>query len=511
MSDDLSNLKLRVFISSVQKELTKERMEMKVLLTADPFLVRHTVPCLFEQYPAPLRPDKKAYLQLLEKCQIYVLILGSEYGSNRGLSATQLEYDFAQERKLPTLVCVKGDSDFVRESKEEAFFQQIRKEGHTYSRFRNLEELHANVRERLIEHVKATYEISPTKEEKEIGESSATLASVFERQEIATRESADLKSSLVAELTGIIDPEQRKRLTAEQRAQLLLQRGYLWFQSASQTARPTAAGWLIFGNNPASLFPQARVQLDVYPGASTEGEATLTETIRDNLPSAIARTVALILANTRKTPRVVGLKRREIPEYPEIALREAVVNALAHRDYEDASGHVVVEIFSERIVVTNPGLPVGHPSLKRLSSGVLRSRSRNPLISQGLVFLGLMEERGTGIRRMRRSMLEHGLDTPVFAFDGNDFVLTLPGAADLSRIKAPTADESTLVERSRLSARQIAIVQHVVLHGSITNREVQEQFHIVRDTAFRDLTLLVEGKIFRQVGRGRSTHYVAAE
>ena len=126
MSDDQTCLKLRVFISSVQKELTEERMEMKVLLTSDPFLVRHTVPCLFEQYPAPLRPDKKAYLKLLEKCQIYVLIIGREYGTSTGLSATHLEYDFAQERQLPTLVCVKGDNRFEREAAEKAFFEAVR-------------------------------------------------------------------------------------------------------------------------------------------------------------------------------------------------------------------------------------------------------------------------------------------------------------------------------------------------------------------------------------------------
>ena len=512
MSDAISNLKLRVFISSVQKELADERMEMKVLLTSDPFLVRHTVPCLFEQYPAPLRPDQKACLKLLEKCQVYVLIIGREYGTGRGRSATHLEYDFAQKRQLPTLVCVKGDNRFAREAAEKAFFEAVRAAGHTYTRFRNLAELHASVRERLVEHIRATYELSPTKVEKEIGESSAALASLFERQQVVDRDATDLDGPLATELTAGFDPEQPKKLPVEQRSTLLLQRGYLWFHPASQIARPTAAGLLMLGQDPTSLFPQTRIQLDVYPGGTINDEALLAETIRGNLPSAIARTVALIAANTRKTPRVVGLKRREIPEYPEVALREALVNALAHRDYEDSTGHVVVEVFSDRIVVTNPGLPVGHPSLKRLRSGTLRSRSRNPLISQGLVFLGLMEERGTGIRRMRGSMLDHGLDAPTFAFDGNDFVLTLPGAGEnLGRIRAPEPKVSQSVERGHLTARQKAILDLVALQGSITNGQVQERFDVVRDTAFRDLTALTEEGLLRLEGRGRSTRYVLAE
>lgn len=84
MTDVISNLELRVFISTVQKELADDRTELKVLFTSDPFLGQHPVSCFFEQYPAPLRSDKKAYLKLLEKCQIYVLIIGREYGSVSG-------------------------------------------------------------------------------------------------------------------------------------------------------------------------------------------------------------------------------------------------------------------------------------------------------------------------------------------------------------------------------------------------------------------------------------------
>ncbi|PTN38518.1 hypothetical protein [Desulfonatronum sp. SC1] len=61
-TDPAANLKLRVFISSAQKELEEERMQLRILLTSDPFLLRYTVPKLFEKYPAGLRPDKKPYL-----------------------------------------------------------------------------------------------------------------------------------------------------------------------------------------------------------------------------------------------------------------------------------------------------------------------------------------------------------------------------------------------------------------------------------------------------------------
>ena len=127
-ADPAANMKLRVFISSVQKELEEERMQLRILLTSDPFLLRYAVPKLFEKYPADLRPDKKPYLKLLERCQLYVLIIGKEYASDSGgKSATHHEYDFAQERRLPTLVCVKGDGEFKRDDAEDEFFKLITK------------------------------------------------------------------------------------------------------------------------------------------------------------------------------------------------------------------------------------------------------------------------------------------------------------------------------------------------------------------------------------------------
>ena len=510
--DPAAHLKLRVFISSVQKELEEERMQLRILLTSDPFLLRYTVPKLFEKYPAPLRPDKRAYLNLLEKCQLYVLIIGKEYGSDSGgKSATHHEYDFAQEHRLPTLVCVKGDRRFTREKPEDEFFKLVKTDGHTYSRFKDNTELHEIVRERLIAHIKEHYELAPTKEEDTVAKASIVFASPFDRQRLHEREFSDLSQARVTDLALGLDPESRKSLKPADREQLLLDRGYLWFSSSKERARPTAAGLLLTGKDPTSLFPHCRIQLDIYPGRSTADEALVAESIRGSVPDTIDAAVSIIRKNIRRTPRVVGLKRIELPKYPETALREALVNALAHRDYEDPSQHVVVEVYFDRIVITNPGLPVGHPSLKRLEKGEARSRSRNPLLSQGLVFLKLMEERGTGIRRMRRAMLDHGLDLPQVTLDEDRFVLTLPGPGDdLSRIKAPASATESLPRSvvEELNKRQLAVLELAVSTGSVTNRQVQEQFKVVRDTAHRDLSILCDLKLLQQEGRGRATRYV---
>jgi len=513
-TDPAANLKLRVFISSVQKELEEERMQLRILLTSDPFLLCYTVPKLFEKYPVPLRPDKKAYLKLLENCQIYVLIIGKEYGNETdGKSATHHEYDYAQEHRLPTLVCVKGDGGFKRDDAEEAFFKLVKADGHTYSRFKDTTQLHEIVRERLIAHIHEHYELAPTKEEDTVAKASIAFASPFDRQRLPERDLGDLSPARVTALAQGLDPESRKTLKPAEREQLLLDRGYLWFSSGKDMARPTAAGLLLVGKDPTTLFPQCRIQLDLYPGRSNSDEATLAETIRANVPDAIDTAVSTIWKNTRKTPRVVGLKRIELPEYPETALREALVNALAHRDYEDPSQHVIVEVFFDRIVITNPGLPVGHPSLRRLEKGEARSRSRNPLLSQGLVFLGLMEERGTGIRRMRRAMLDHGLELPHVNTDEDRFVLTLPGPGDdLGRIKAPASAAESLPKSvlEELSKRQRAILVRLAAGEELTSAGMQSDFSVSRETVARDMAALIELKLAQKVGKARATRYVYA-
>ena len=203
----------------------------------------------------------------------------------------------------------------------------------------------------------------------------------------------------------------------------------------------------------------------------------------------------------------------ELPEYPETALREALVNALAHRDYEDPSQHVIVEVFFDRIVITNPGLPVGHPSLKRLEKGEARSRSRNPLLSQGLVFLGLMEERGTGIRRMRGAMLDHGLELPHVNTDEDRFVLTLPGPGDdLGRIKAPASAAESLPKSvlEELSKRQRAILVRLAAGEELTSAGMQSDFSVSRETVARDMAALIELKLAQKIGKARATRYVYA-
>ena len=95
---------IRIFISSVQKELELERAAVSGLIATDPFLLQHATPVRFENEPPPPRPAKQPYLDALSGCAVYVLMIANEYGRRDGeLSATHHEYRRAQALKLPMM------------------------------------------------------------------------------------------------------------------------------------------------------------------------------------------------------------------------------------------------------------------------------------------------------------------------------------------------------------------------------------------------------------------------
>jgi ATP-dependent DNA helicase RecG len=107
---------LGIFISSVQKELEDERLIIQNLVNTDAFLSAHCVPVLYELEPASPNKASEGCLASLDACQVYLLIVGRQYGtSSEIISITHAEYRRAKEKKLPILVFIKGDRNVKRE------------------------------------------------------------------------------------------------------------------------------------------------------------------------------------------------------------------------------------------------------------------------------------------------------------------------------------------------------------------------------------------------------------
>jgi ATP-dependent DNA helicase RecG len=504
--------KHRVFVSSVQKEMESERLAIASLITTDPFLMEHCEPVLFDREPITGRKASKPYLACLDGCEIYLLLINREYGRPHGeLSATHQEYRHAQKRKMPTLVFVKGGTDSDRESQTQAFFAEIKADGYTYKRFVDRLDLRTEVRDALIKLLKTEYGLGPQDGDDESGEQNIGAASPFEsRQTDIIWDSLDhrLARAWLAKAGDVAGAKAAESVILG----CLRNRGLMWRDRKSGKHLALAAGVLFLGKNPSAPFPQCRVMVDAYRGVEPDPTPSDQLTVSAPAPKAINAVVAFVGKNTRHPPRIVGLNRVVLDEYPERAIREALVNAIAHRDYEDASRQIMVEVFADRVVISSPGLPPAPLSLAKLRKGNYRPCSRNAVLAQSLAVLNLMEQRGSGLARMKAAMLDHGLDAPQLDVQDGYFQVILPGPGkDLERLRVSreaVGQGVTPAVEAMLGERQKKMVEMLLQGEALTSRKCEQRFGITRDTANRDFGVLVKLGVVVRIGAGRSTTYV---
>ncbi|MGH9823783.1 MAG: DUF4062 domain-containing protein, partial [Blastocatellia bacterium] len=143
--------RLRVFVSSVQKELESERLAVVQLVSTDSFLSAHCEPVLYELLPASPQKAVEDCLDVLRTCEIYLCIIYQAYGSKVGkLSITHQEYRGAKAKKMDILAYIKDSQDTQREAGTQGFFDEIRKDGFKYKRFATYPDLQREVRTSLL-------------------------------------------------------------------------------------------------------------------------------------------------------------------------------------------------------------------------------------------------------------------------------------------------------------------------------------------------------------------------
>jgi ATP-dependent DNA helicase RecG len=252
---------------------------------------------------------------------------------------------------------------------------------------------------------------------------------------------------------------------------------------------------LLFARNPQRFVPEAQVKCARFAG-TTSVRFLDEQTLEGNLLTQPDAAIAFVMRNIRQAIRITGRAQREvIPEYPEEAIREAVVNAVCHRDYT-AVGTVQVRIYDDRLEVWNPGmLPPGltveelyqeHPS-----------RPRHPFMARALHRAHIMEHWGTGTLRIVQACIDQGLARPEFRSQMGEFMVCF---------RSPVAP-TELVE-ARLNSRQSRALIYAREKGRITRIEYEELFSVSTRQAVTDLNTLVAQGLLLRVGRTRATHYV---
>lgn len=252
---------------------------------------------------------------------------------------------------------------------------------------------------------------------------------------------------------------------------------------------PTIGAVLLFGKNRGRLFPSATIRCARFLGKDTTKFLDQTE-IEEHLPKAVESVVTFIERHTRRGIEIGRVRRREVPEYPVAAVREAVINAVVHADYSIGGAGTKIAVFDDRIEITNPGLLPFGLTLEAALAGV--SRLRNRVIGRVFRELGLIEQWGSGLGRIAAACRDAGLAAPRFEELGANFRVTLVG----ERVTAPARPEW-----------QSALLAHLVREGRITTQEAAGLWKTSARTARNRLLAMVEDGLVAEVGRGPTDPY----
>lgn len=260
---------------------------------------------------------------------------------------------------------------------------------------------------------------------------------------------------------------------------------------------PTHAAILFFGKDPQKYFIQSEVRCARFKGEEVSSTYLNMNVLHGRIDQLIEDTNRFITQTIRKAAWIVPgkMQREEHWEYPPDALREAVINAICHRDY-NASGNVQIRIFDSRAQVWNPGiLPEGVTvDLLKVEHA---SRPRNKTIARLLFLTGYIEQWGSGTLSMITACERDGVPDPQFRETGNDFVVTFTHST-----------VNTLLEHPEmLNERQHGVIEYLKTHREISTSEYGRIYGCTVRTARRDMSHLAEMNIIMVKREGRLLRY----
>lgn len=250
----------------------------------------------------------------------------------------------------------------------------------------------------------------------------------------------------------------------------------------------TVAGALLFAQDPSAMMPQARVRVLRYDGVKMETGERLNITKErcfcGPLPKVIQGAYELISSMLREF-QFLGSdgKFQTVPEYPEFAWFEGIVNAVTHRDYSFRGDYIRVSMFDDRLEIVSPG---ALPNIVTLDNMRTTRYSRNPRIARTLVEFGWVRELNEGVKRIYTEMQDSLLNDPVYTEPGGTKVqLTLENNIVARTVRRSKALEDKLsAERlAALDEYELAAVRLAFTNGKVTARELADHIGRTRRTA----------------------------
>lgn len=253
------------------------------------------------------------------------------------------------------------------------------------------------------------------------------------------------------------------------------------------------AALLLFHPDPERFFTNAYIKIGYF---ESDSDLRYQDEIHGNLFEQVEKTIDLLFTKYIKALiSYEGVYRIETFEYPKEAIREALLNAIAHKDYTGATP-IQISVYKDKIMIWNYGtLPENWTidTLQKKHSSI----PHNPDISNAFFRIGYIEAWGRGIRKMNEQCAEAGLPMPLYYYESSGFWVVF---------RKDIYNEDALQSKG-LNQRQIKAVLYVRGKGKITNREYQEISKVSRRTALRDLDELCNKGILCKHGQLKSSYY----
>lgn len=457
--------RVKIFISSVQNEFSKEREMLCHYIRTDVLLGKFFEPFIFEEVPANEFPASHVYLKEVELCDIYLGIFGNQYGyeDEEGISPTEREYDLASERHKSRLIYIKSIDEENRHPKEKAFIRKVERDI-VRKTFVDADGLRTSVYASLIRYL----------EEKEYIR--------WQPFDASCDNSATLEDLDEDKMRNFIHMARTKRnfpLSVETAPTVLLTH----LDLIDVKGRLANAALLLFGKKPQKFFITSEVKCVQFYGNVVEKPMPAYQIYRGDVFELVDQATSFVMSRINNwTGTRVGVENADIPTHPELpidAVREAIVNAVCHRDYT-SNASVQIMLFRNRLEIWNPGtLPYGL-TVQKLQ-GPHKSLPANPLLADPMYWNGYIEKVGTGTEDIINKCREYGLKTPEF-YQEEDFrvvIWRIDEEGDPTRSNdVPTrSNDASVAIQSNLTDEE-KLLEIVLKTPSVSRAELSKQLDI---------------------------------
>jgi ATP-dependent DNA helicase RecG len=458
--------KQKVFISSVQAEFAEERKFLANYFRDDALLKMFFEPFIFEEVPANTLDPGKVYLSELEATDIYIGLLGQNYGheDKEGISPTEREYDKAKEKNVQRWIYLKKTD--TRHAKAEALLRKIELDV-SRKKVNNISELKDAVYRSAILYLKQNGFID-TRDFDDSLHQEASLSDIDPNLVSAFVAAAKAKRNFPLKISDPLE----KVLTALK----MLRQGKI-----------VNSALLTFNGSPQHFFPSATIKCAHFHGLVVQKPIPDYKEFTGTVYNMTEQAVDFVLSKlsistgTREHSNQVETKY----EIPRQVIAEAIINAVAHRDY-NSKGSIQVSVFEDRIEIQNPGaLPpeLKLPDLKKPHN----SYPHNPLLADCLFLTGEIERYGTGFLEIYQLSENGNLKEPVISLDEGFKVTIWRPSASSNPVTGQASGQVT-----GQATKQLSEIDRVVLltFGEMKSSAIQALLELKHRENFRDNYLL---------------------